>query len=89
MARLRRFCDKYPDEFKQLGAEDVYNELSIAFPDLPSHRDILLDRWSSDLAEEGTQNEKEYSWKQQFEYSVITHDEYDDEEDSCNQAAKT
>lgn len=78
-ARLRRFCDNNPREFEALGAEDVFNELTIVFPELPSYRDVLIDRWSNDLAKNGTQTEKEYSWKEAFDYSMINNDEYDDE----------
>ena len=69
----------FPREFEALGAEDVFNELTIVFPELPSYRDVLIDRWSNDLAKNGTQTEKEYSWKEAFDYSMINNDEYDDE----------
>lgn len=82
MARLRRFCGLYPQDIEQFGAEDVFNELTIVFPELPSYRDVLIDRWSNDLAQNGTQTEKEYSWKKAFEYSTIAFDDYDDEMDS-------
>ena len=45
----------------------VANELTLAFPELPSWRDVVIDRWSVDLSEFETKTKEEYSWKQKYE----------------------
>ena len=68
----------------------VANELTLVFPELPSWRDMLIDRWSFDLAEFNSQTQTEYNWKRDYEFEKTNIDDYgseseeekDDEEES-------
>ena len=60
----------------------VANELTLLFPELPSYRDMLIDRWSFDLAEAGSQTDRQYQWKRGYEFEMVNDDDYDDEEES-------
>ena len=51
------------------------------FPELPSWRDTLMDRWSFDLAKFNSQTLKEYSWKRDYEFDKTKNDDYDSEEE--------
>ena len=57
------------------------NELTLVFPELPSWRDTLMDRWSFDLAKFNSQTLKEYSWKRDYEFDKTKNDDYDSEEE--------
>ena len=52
-----------PNSKHRRKGEDQDRKLEIVFPELPQRRDMLIDRWSIDLAPAGTYTKKEYDWK--------------------------
>ena len=45
--------------------------LTLVFPELPSYRDMLIDRWSKNLADGNTKTKDEYSWKMEYYLNPI------------------
>ena len=57
------------------------NELTLVFTELPSWRDMLIDRWSFDLARFKSQTQKEYDWRRDYEFQKTKNDDYGSEEE--------